>query len=91
MICSHDGERLGTIDLSEYDGQKASVSILIFDLCNRRKGFAGNALQLAIDYAKSVGLTTLYATILPENIPSINLFEKADFKSAGGELYYREL
>ena len=45
MICSHEGERLGCVDLTEYDGKKAFVSILIFDLGNRRKGFAENALQ----------------------------------------------
>ena len=26
MICSHEGERLGCVDLTEYDGKKASVS-----------------------------------------------------------------
>ena len=36
MICSHEGERLGCVDLTEYDGRKAFVSILIFDLDNRR-------------------------------------------------------
>ena len=51
MICSPDGERLGCVDLTEYDGEKAFVSILIFYLYNRRKGFAENALQLLIGYA----------------------------------------
>ena len=32
MICSREGERLGCVDLTEYDGEKAFVSILIFDL-----------------------------------------------------------
>ena len=76
MICSHEGERLGCVDLTEYDGKKASISILIFDLDNRRKGFAENALRLMIDYAKSLDLQTLYANILPENLPSISLFKK---------------
>ena len=65
MICSHEGEQLGCVDLTEYDGRKAFVSILIFDLDNRRKGFAENALHLMIDYAKSLDLQTLYANILP--------------------------
>ena len=30
MICSLSGERLGCIDLTEYDGESASVSILIY-------------------------------------------------------------
>ena len=87
MICSHEGERLGCIDLTEYDGKKAFVSILIVDLGNRRKGFAENALRLLIDYAKSLGLHALYARILPENIPSISLFEKVGFEELDNNLF----
>ena len=91
MICSYEGERLGCIDLTEYDGKKAFVSILIVDLGNRRKGFAENALHLMIDYAKSLDLQTLYANILPENLPSISLFERAGFEGDGSTLYCKEL
>lgn len=79
MICSHEGERLGCIDLTEYDGEKAFVSILIVESYNRRKGFAKSALRVVVEYAKSIGLQTLYADVLPENIPSINLFRQAGF------------
>lgn len=91
MICSHEGERLGTLDLTEYDGRKAFVSILIFDLHNRRKGFAENALQLLINYAKSLGLQTLYASIFPENLPSISLFKKVGFVKENGNRFLRLL
>lgn len=91
MICSHEGERLGCVDLTEYDGEKASVSILIFDLYNRRKGFAENALRLAVDYAKSLGLQTLYASIFPDNLPSLSLFKKLGFEAIDGLLYCKEL
>ena len=91
MICSHEGERLGCIDLAEYDGRKAFVSILIFDSYNRRKGFAENALRLAISYAESLGLHTLYANIFPENLPSISLFKKLGFEAVDGLLYCKEL
>ena len=91
MICSHDGERLGALDLTEYDGRKAFVSILIFDLYNRRKGFAQNVLQLAIDYSKSLGIRELFATILPENLPSISLFKKAGFEAVDTMLYRKKL
>ncbi len=87
MICSHDGERLGAIDLTEYDRQKADVSILIFDKGNRNKGFATSALRLAIDYARTIGLHTLYATILPENLASIALFAKAGFSQSTATLF----
>ena len=91
MICSHEGERLGALDLTEYDGEKAFVSILIFDLDNRRKGFAENALRIMIDYAKSLGLHTLYANILPENLPSISLFKKVGFVKENGNRFLRLL
>lgn len=87
MICSHKGERLGCIDLTEYDGKKAFVSILIVGLDNRRKGFAENALRLTIDYAKSLGLYALYARILPENKPSISLFTKVGFEELDDNLF----
>lgn len=79
MICSHSEERLGCVDLTEYDGESAFISILIVELDNRRKGFAENALRLLVDYAKHLGVSTLYARILSENIPSINLFKKVGF------------
>ena len=44
MICSLSGERLGCVDLTEYDGEKAMVSILIFARDNRGKGFGTKAL-----------------------------------------------
>ncbi len=91
MICSNDGERLGTIDLTEYDGRKAFVSILIVDSLNRRRGFATNALQLVSEYAESLGMRSLYAHILPNNLPSINLFKKAGFEECGVMLYKKRL
>ena len=91
MICSHEGERLGCIDLSYYDGRKAFVSILIFDLHNRRKGFGSEALQLLVSYAKSLGMRSLYATILPRNEQSLHLFERTGFEDLGTSLYRKKL
>lgn len=91
MICSHEGERLGVIDLTEYDGRKAFVSILIVDLGNRRKGFGENALRLVIKYAETLGLRSLYAIIYPNNHPSINLFEKVGFVDDGLMLYHKKI
>ena len=61
MICSHEGVRLGCIDLAEYDGRKAFVSILIFSSDNRRKRFATSALQILIKYQKFYGGATMDA------------------------------
>lgn len=91
MICSPEGERLGCIDLTEYDGRKAFVSILIVDSRNRYKGFGRESLRLIIEYAKSLGMRSLYATILPENKASQQLFLGAGFTSSGGFLYRKDL
>ena len=91
MICSHEGERMGCIDLTEYDGRKAFVSILIFDLHNRRKGFGSEALQLLILYAVSLGMCSLYATILPRNEQILHHFERAGFEDLGTSLYRKKL
>ena len=91
MICNLDGERLGALDLTEYDGKKAFISILIVDSYNRRKGFGIEALRLVAEYAASLGLRTLYATILPENKASIALFTKAGFSPQYGNKWKIQL
>ncbi len=91
MICSLSGERLGCVDLTEYDGEKAMVSILIFARDNRGKGFGTKALRMVISYAKKLELQRLYATILPENLASISLFEKVGFRSVGDNNYLLSL
>ena len=87
MICSHLGERIGCVDLTEYDGESAFISILIFSLDNRSKGLGYEALQMLISYAESLGLQRLYATILPENLASVSLFKKAGFVREKGDRY----
>ena len=87
MICSHSEERLGCVDLTEYDGESAFVSILIVELDNRGKGLGSETLRLLISYAESLGLQRLYATILPENLASVSLFKKAGFVLEKGGRY----
>jgi diamine N-acetyltransferase len=82
---------LGCIDLAEYDGKTAFVSILIFSLDNRRKGFGTEALRLLLSYCKSLGLETLFAIIQIENSSSKNLFEKMGFVGESSTLYRKQL
>ena len=91
MICSHSEERLGCVNLTEYDGESAFISILIFSLDNRGKGLGYEALQMLISYAESLGLQRLYATILPENLVSVSLFKKAGFEYLKESLYCKYL
>ena len=91
MICSHEGRRLGCVDLTEYNGVTAFVSILIFSLSDRGKGFGTEALSLLISYCESLGIKTLFAIIQKENSPSKNLFEKMGFVGESSTLYRKQL
>lgn len=80
MIETVDGI-VGTLDLTDYDGfqQFAFVGIALKKEY-RRRGYAGQAVAQAIDYARKVlSLHKLYALIHKHNTPSLQLFRKANF------------
>jgi len=76
---------LGIIDLFDYSPQhkRAGIGILIID-SEQNKGFASQALKLLIDYSfEQLDLHQLFANITSENVKSINLFKKFQFKKIG--------
>ena len=79
MICTPDGVRIGAIDLSNYDGSSAYVSILIAEPQNRGRGYGKEALSQLIGYAPTLAIRHLKATIEPNNIASIRLFFSCGF------------
>ncbi len=86
IICKNDGHaQIGAVDLTEIDFQKseASVGVLVAHQANRGKGYAKQALQLLEREAKSLGITRLISTILPNNEVSIHLFQKCGFTKIG--------
>ncbi len=87
VICSKVGERLGAIDLSDYDGYSASVSIIIVESENRGLGYGSEALRLMVDYARSIGLRVLRARVLSENKISRQMFLSAGFVNVEGEQF----
>lgn len=87
VICSKVGERLGAIDLSDYDGYSASVSIIIVESENRGLGYGSEALHLMVDYARSIGLRVLRARVLSENKISRQMFLSAGFVNIEGEQF----
>ena len=87
VICSKVGERLGAIDLSDYDGYSASVSIIIVESENRGLGYGSEALRLMVDYARSIGLRLLRARVLSENKISRQMFLSAGFVNIEGEQF----
>ena len=77
---------VGAIDLFDYEPfhLRAGVGILIYDIEERRRGLATDALELLMQYCKkTLGLNQLYANIGSSNFPSINLFEKSGFRKVG--------
>lgn len=86
MIVSRDsGEALGTIDLCDFDPANARMSVgILVDPSHCRRGIATRALRLVTEYAQStLGLHQLYAYVPAGNRPSLKLFGKCGFRTAG--------
>jgi diamine N-acetyltransferase len=80
-----DNETIGTVDLYDLDirNLRAGIGILI-DENYRNENYAYESLRLIKEYTFSfLHLHQLYAYIIPENLPSIRLFEKAGFTKSG--------
>lgn len=79
------GKGIGTVDLYDFDPfhLRAGVGILI-DPGHRNQGLGLQALLVLESYAFSfLNLHQLYAVIPEKNSPSIRLFQKAEYVSAG--------
>jgi len=86
MICANStNEAIGTLDLFEFDPmhRRAGVGILISPEF-RGNGMAAEALSLTIDYMFGVlNLHQVFAHITHDNLPSLQLFQKAGFQKSG--------
>ncbi len=74
---------IGMIDLFDFDAihSRVGVGIIITDLNERNKGFAEEAINLVINYAKNtLYLNQLHCSIFSNNTSSINLFSKLGFQ-----------
>ena len=84
LICSR-GEinPVGTIDLFEIDNIRgeASVGVLIESKNNRRRGYASSALMLLEALCHEFQIQTLKANVHPWDEASLQLFDKAGFKT----------
>ena len=79
-------DTIGTADLFDCDfiNRRAGVGILIGKKEARKKGFAGEAINLLEHYArKSLNLHQLYCHISEENVESIKLFESLGYSKSG--------
>ena len=81
IVCNNDGRAVGTIDLFDADpfNMRAGVGILINGL-ERGRGYASQALELLIDYARNILLLNqLYCDIDISNEASRALFAGCGF------------
>ncbi len=77
---------IGTIDIFDFDPYhlRCGIGILIADTKYRRKGYAAEAIRLMLDYCfKTLGCLQVYCNIPSDNVPSLNLFRKIGFETAG--------
>lgn len=76
---------IGIIDLTDFNPfhNRAEIGIMI-ESAYRNNGYATQALQLLCEYSfKALYLNQLYAYVSCDNIPSIQLFTRCGFSSAG--------
>jgi diamine N-acetyltransferase len=77
---------IGTIDLFQFDPLhlRAGVGILIKEQQHRRKGYAGQALDLLLDYCfNTLQLHQVFCNITEGNEASIRLFRSRGFVETG--------
>lgn len=86
IIETNEKNPIGCIDLFEFNPLhlRAGIGVLISAAEHRKKGYASEALTILIDYAfNTLNLNQLYCHIGVENVNSIKLFEKHNFKILG--------
>ncbi len=86
IIETENNNSIGCIDLFEFNPLhlRAGIGILISSAEYRRKGYASEALEILIKYAfNTLNLHQLYCHIGVENVSSIALFKKYNFKIVG--------
>lgn len=85
VICDENNKPVGMIDLFEFEPQHNRVGVGLLILPEfQGKGYAKEALELIIEYAFArLNVHQIFANITSDNIKSISLFEKFNFKLAG--------
>ena len=85
-LAENESIAIGAIDLFDFDSyhMRAGVGVLINEKEYRGKGYAGQSLNLLINYCfKHLHLHQLYCNISASNVNSIRLFESAGFVKCG--------
>ena len=83
--CVADRKAIGIVDLFDFDphANRAACGILL-DHVYQGHGWATRALRLLISYAfDRLALHQLYAHVPVNNLPSLHLFQRCGFQTAG--------
>lgn len=71
MIFDQDGKPIGTVGLTDIDGDKCDIAYMIGDSSARGKGYAKEAIRAVSNLAFASGIKVIYARVLPFNNASI--------------------
>lgn len=86
MICNVEHQRLGMIDVFDFDpkDRRAAIGILIVKETERNRGYGTEVLTLISNYCfHHLAMHQVYANVTADNLPSIKLFEKKGFEKVG--------
>ncbi|GAB4375751.1 MAG: GNAT family N-acetyltransferase [Salibacteraceae bacterium] len=83
--CDGCEQPVGCIDLYDFDPKNHRIGVgVLIDTDHRGNGYAGDALELAVDYCFDVlDVHCVYAEIIENNQSSVRLFEKLHFERTG--------
>ena len=87
-VCGSDGDRIGLIDLFDFDpkNERAGIGIVIANPKDRNKGIGMEAIAVLMEYAFTIlNLHQVYANILEDNSASRHVFEKLGFQLVGAK------
>lgn len=86
VVLKATNKPVGTIDLFDISFKHgyATLGILIADESDRGKGYAEEAVNLCLDYCMDhLHLHNLQCFVHADNLPSLNLFKKLNFREVG--------
>lgn len=67
MILDEEGHRIGTVSLTDIEGNACEIGYLIGDKAKRGRGYAKEAILAVTEFAFDMGVESIYARILPQN------------------------
>jgi diamine N-acetyltransferase len=83
IIClTETNDVIGNIDLFDFEPEHKRIGVgILIDENYRNKGLANQSIELIEEYCKIIlDVKNLFCNILTDNIKSISLFEKNEFK-----------